>query len=321
MNPISKMNEIVIPVYGNEGSLPQLINRLNELNDEISGGVSAIFVIDGSIDNSFESLKQLLVMSRFENQVIKLSRNFGAFNAIRIGISHSKCSNVVAMSADLQEPKELFIKFFEILSAGKVDIVFGYRTSRKDGKIRDLLSNVFWGVYRRVLFKQIPKGGIDVFGISRPVAKLISRVEDKNVSLIGMLLSIGFRQTFIGYERQVRDHGKSSWSLSKRIKYSFDSVYAFSNLPLLFIQLTGAIGTFLSICGSFILIYLRLTQEITLPGYTPLMVTITFSTSMLLLSLGILGSYVWRIYENSKGIPFAIIEEMLAIEPRNENKL
>jgi glycosyltransferase involved in cell wall biosynthesis len=303
-------NEIVIPIYGNEDSISDLVNRLNRMNLTIPGGVAVIFVFDGLIDNSYFRLMELRPKFKCENRIIRLSKNYGSFSAIRIGISESTGKNIVVMSADLQEPEELFIDFFKILSTDQADIVFGHRLVRKDGLLKDLFSSIYWKFYKKFLFKQIPTGGIDVFGISRPVANLVSSVRDKNTSLIGLLLSIGFRQEFIGYGRLSRESGSSRWTFRKRFKYLLDSVYSFTSIPLLVIQFIGAIGSIFGVIGAFFVAYFRFTNVIPVPGYASLMILIFISTSFLLFSIGVVGSYVWRIYENSKGVPFAIIDEI-----------
>jgi hypothetical protein len=153
----------------------------------------------------------------------------------------------------------------------------------------------------------IPPGGVDVFGCTREVAAHISTFTETHTSLIGILFWIGYRRRLFPYVRQAREHGTSGWTTVNKIRYLFDSVYAFTDLPILLLQLIGVTGVILSMLVGLLIFVAWLMGGITQPGYTPIMIVILGSTSILLLGLGVVGSYVVRGYENSKRRPISIV--------------
>lgn len=298
---------LVIPVYANEPMLPAVVDRLSELAASISGPLEAVFVVDGSPDASLLVLRRLLSEPLpFRSQLIALSRNFGAFAAIRAGLAAAEGDVLAVAAADLQEPLSLLQEFYERLADGQGDVAVGIRTHRADPRSSRLTSGAFWGFYRRVIQKEMPAGGMDVFGCTRPVVQQLLRLTESHTSLVGLLLWAGFRRIEIPYERTERTEGKSSWSMRKKVRYFFDSIFSFTDLPVRLISIVGIVGVVASIGVSIAVFAAWLAGSMTVSGYTPLMLAIVFTGSSMLLSLGIVGSYVWRTYENSKGRPYAI---------------
>lgn len=297
---------IIIPVYGNEGNVPSLIARLTELMDELPHDTEVVFVVDGSPDRSYELLAEALPAARFRSQLIQHSRNFGSFAAIRTGLAASTGDAVGVMAADLQEPAELMVEFQQILASGHVDVAVGRRVARDDPAMSSLSSRVFWGLYRKTVAREIPPGGVDVFGCTRAVAEELILLKETNSSLVAQLFWVGFRRAEIPYSRQQREQGKSGWTLRKRVKYLMDSVFAFTNLPLDILLVTGVLGTVAVAVAAIVILGFYLAGGITAPGYAPLMLAILFSTFVTISSIGIVGAYIWRIFENTKGRPSSI---------------
>jgi glycosyltransferase involved in cell wall biosynthesis len=298
---------IVVPVYGNEDSVPMLIGRLTELTADLGSSAEVVFVVDGSPDRSYEVLSALLPTISLRTQLIHHSRNFGSFAAIRTGMSYATGEYIAVMAADLQEPPELVVDFFKALRSGEADVAVGRREGRDDPLLSRLSSTAFWSIYRRWIFPDMPEGGVDIFACNRAVAKEILALDESHSSLVGLLYWVGFRRAEIPYRRQPREHGKSGWSVSKKIRYLLDSVFSFTDLPLSLLIAVGSIGSVFTLLTGAVVFVAFLLGGIREPGYTPLMMVILFSTFSMLVALGIVGSYVWRAFENTKRRPGAIV--------------
>jgi glycosyltransferase involved in cell wall biosynthesis len=291
---------IVVPVYNNEKTLSNLISKLNSFNKNFKGKLEIIFVVDGSQDKSLQLLEKNFKLIKASCKIVQLSRNFGSFEAIRCGLKLARGKYVVVKSADLQEPLRLIEDFYKLLESGAYDIVFGRRLSRSDGYVSDKFSSLYWWLYRKFINSEIPNGGVDIFGCSKKVAQLISQFPERNSSLLGLLFWVGFNRGYVDYTREKSLNEKGSWSLSRKVKYASDSVYSFTGMPVAIIQAIGLLGLSSSFVFSISIIFLKLTGEIEVPGYTSLMLVTLFSMSAILIAVGIVGSYAWRAFENSK---------------------
>jgi glycosyltransferase involved in cell wall biosynthesis len=297
---------VVVPVYRNAESLPEVVARLAALAGARVGRLEAVFVVDGSPDDSLHVLRRVLASGQLEAQIISLSRNFGSFSAIRAGMAVARGDFIAVMAADLQEPVEVVAGFFDKLEHDECDIVFGERVDRADPAMSSMSSRVYWWLYRRFVNSEIPVGGVDVFGCSREISRQIVEFRETHTSLVGLLFWVGHRRAYVPYKRVPRHSGRSGWTARRKLRYLFDSVYAFTDLPVILLQLVGAIGVALSTLVGLIVFIAWAMGAIQQPGYTPLMIALMASTSAILLGLGVVGSYVWRAYENGKGRPIAL---------------
>jgi glycosyltransferase involved in cell wall biosynthesis len=266
-----------------------------------------VFVVDGSPDQSFQRLAAELPVVPFKAKLVALSRNFGSFSAIRIGLQKAVGPYFAVMAADLQEPADLIMAFFDELAKDEADVVVGTRMSRDDPFLSRTGSRLFWFLYRKIVQPELPPGGIDVFGCNAAFHRELLKLEESHSSLVGLVLWLGFRRKAIPYKRQRREHGKSAWTLTKRMRYLADSSFSFSDLPIKVLLWLGSIGLVISIVFSMILLWARLTGRIQVPGYSPIVLTIIFFGSINLVCLGIVGAYVWRVYENTKKRPGAVV--------------
>jgi glycosyltransferase involved in cell wall biosynthesis len=297
---------IVIPVYKNESSIDQLFDSLEKVAAELDGQVQLIFVNDSSPDSSAMRILKRSKQSTLEIKLIHHSRNFGSFSAIRTGLRHASGDLIGVISADLQEPPSLLIAFFRRLQNEPIDILFGSRVRRNDPVLARTFSTVYWALYRKFINRDIPKNGVDVFACKQNVVGVINGLNEVNTSLIGMLFWIGFNRSFQEYERLPRPYGRSSWTMGKKFRYMSNSIFAFSDLPIRIIRTLGVMGSFISITLAVFLIAASLAGKIEVPGYAPIMLSILFGNSAVLVGLGILGSYLYRTYENTQMRPFAI---------------
>ncbi|TFV76077.1 glycosyltransferase [Blastococcus sp. CT_GayMR19] len=297
---------VVVPVYGNEATIPALISRLATLSHEIDGGFEAVFVVDGSPDGSLLLLRRLLPDSGLQSQLVTLSRNYGSFAAVRAGLAVAQGEYVAVMAADLQEPVSLVEDIFRELSTGEYDVAVGVRTARQDPAMSSTASRAFWAFYRRYVQKDLPAGGVDMFGCTRQVVTELLQLQESNTSLIGLLYWLGFRRAEVPYERQEREEGKSGWTLKKKLRYMNDSIFSFTDLPITLLITAGLCGVVGSLCAGVAVFAAWASGNVQVAGYTPLMLVLFLLCSLILLALGIVGSYVWRTYENSKGRPGAV---------------
>lgn len=298
---------VIVPVYKNEASITRLIAALSEMNQSLNNEMEAVFVVDGSPDKSFELLKNALEQFDFSAQLIAHSRNFGSFAAIRTGLVAARGEYFGVMAADLQEPPELLVTFFESLVADECDVAVGTRQSRQDPFLSRVASSVFWGIYRRLVVPDMPEGGVDVFGCNRQFKDQLVQLEESRSSLIALIFWLGFRRKLIGYERHVRQEGKSAWTLKKKIDYMMDSIFSFTDLPIRLLIKIGSLGSILAIIMALLVLVAKLVGAIEVPGYAATVLVVLVFGALNLLGLGLVGTYAWRAYENSKQRPLAVV--------------
>lgn len=301
------MFSIVVPVFRNEDSIPDLLAALSTLDASTDGDIEAVFVVDGSPDRSLQLLCESLPRCRFRSQVLALSRNFGSFPAIAAGLAAARGEAVGVMAADLQDPPELMLAFRERLLGGECDVVVGTRTSRDDPRTSRLASAVFWWLYRRLVQAEVPPGGVDVFGCNAAFREHLLSLRERNTTLVGLVFWLGFRRAEVPYSRRPRKHGRSAWSLGRRIRYLLDSGFAFSELPVRLMSLAGLGGMLLSVILATVVLAARLRGDIPVPGYTATVLAVMFFGGLNSLGIGLLGEYVWRAFENTKGRPAYVV--------------
>jgi glycosyltransferase involved in cell wall biosynthesis len=266
-----------------------------------------VFVVDDSPDRCLQILRERLPALPLRTQLLSLSRNFGSFAAIAAGLQHAHGSNLAVMAADLQEPPDLVRRFFEVLSTGRADIVFGVRGQRSDPWLSELASNLFWFFYRKLVVKDIPRGGVDVFGCTREVCDQLLQLQGVDSNLIALLFWMGFRRQYIVYERQPRLEGKSAWTLGKKLRYGMNSIFNFTDLPIQLLLYSGAVALVLAITASFLVIVAKLRGDIPVPGYTPIVLATLFFGALTSLGFGIVGQYLWLALQVGRRRPNYII--------------
>src|SRR5688572_18424801 len=198
---------VVVPVFRNEATLPELLRQMAALDERLDdGGWEAVFVIDGSPDNSYALLKLQLPAMPFPSQLIALSRNFGSFAAIRAGFAHARGECAGVLAADLQQPVSSMPQLFALLDRG-ADIAIGQRASRSDPWLSRLASTSFWWLYRRFVQLEMPPGGVDSFACTRRVREILTSLPEANSTLVGLLFWVGFHREYVSYARGPRKSG------------------------------------------------------------------------------------------------------------------
>src|SRR5664279_4589581 len=279
------MFSLVIPVYKNEANLDRLLAELAKLADAVAEEFEVVFVVDGSPDRCLEILRERLPALPLRTQLLALSRNFGSFAAIAAGLSRARGNCMAVMAADLQEPPELVLQFFEVLGAGRADIVFGVRGRRSDPWLSEIASNIFWFLYRKLVIQDMPRGGVDMFGCTRQVCDHLLRLQGIDTNLIALLFWLGYRREYIVYQRQRRLAGKSAWTFGKKLRYCLDSIFNFTDLPIQLLLYSGAIALLLAITASLLVIVAKLRGNIEVPGYTPIVLATLFFGALTSLGL------------------------------------
>lgn len=301
------VNSLVVPVYGNAATIDALVAAVAGISEQVEGPLEAVFVVDGSPDDSRALLLDALAGAPFRARVVSHARNFGSFAAIRTGMALAEGRYIAVMAADLQEPPELAVQFFARLASGEVDVVAGERASRDDPG--DGASRLYWRLYRRFVMAEMPPNGVDMFACTAQVRDVLTSLEDQNTSLVAQLFWVGFRRELIPYHRRASS-GESGWTLRRKLRYLSDSVFAFTDLPVRILWAVGLAGLAIGLVMATLVAMLRLTGAIDVPGYAPTILVVIFFAGLNCLGLGIIGSYVYRAYEAVKGRPGAIVADV-----------
>jgi glycosyltransferase involved in cell wall biosynthesis len=309
------MLSIVIPVFRNEKNIDRLVEELERINLLAPMPIEVVAVVDGSPDRSLELLQRALPGAAFSSVLVSLSRNFGAFNAVRCGLEQASGEYIAVLAADLQEPADLALTFLDILRRDQADIVFATHSSRDDPWFDEISSRVFWALYRRWVLPELPPGGVNAVGCTSMVRDRLLQLREPTTNLIALFFWLGFRRAFVAYERQPRRDGRSAWTLAKKLRYGFDSLFSFTDLPIRLLLLLGVVGTVTAVVFAALLLSASLAGRIAVPGYAPTVLIVTFFGSITSLGLGILGQYVWLILQTTRGRPGYVIDNSETFQP------
>ncbi|MDO8125632.1 MAG: glycosyltransferase family 2 protein [Candidatus Brocadiales bacterium] len=298
---------IIIPVYYNRESLEELYARLCRVSEANSSmKMEIVFVDDDSRDGSFDVIRS--IASRDSRVLgIKLSRNYGSFVACLAGLTRCAGDCAVIISADLQDPPELISEMYKKWQEGN-KIVMAVRNRRQEGFLKVLFARVYYMMFRLLITKDMPKGGFDFVLIDRQVVDVLTAIQEKNTTLMGLILWTGFSRAEVPYTRMERKYGESKWTLSKKVNYFLDSMMAFSKLPIRIFFVMGVALSLLSLLGIAYVVIAVLMGWITLPGWPSLMIVNLFMFSVLFLAIWMLGEYIWRNLEEARKRPLFLID-------------
>jgi glycosyltransferase involved in cell wall biosynthesis len=303
-----KTISFVIPVFRNERALTLTHQRIMGVmaSDLASYDYEFVFVDDGSDDNSLNELLEIRTRDP-KVRIISFTRNFGQMAAIQAGLKAAGGDLVLHLSADLQDPVELIPQMVHEHERG-AEVAVCYRADRADKLSSRITSRLFYGIVR-LSFPQIPAGGFDYVLMDRRVADAFNRLEVRNRFFQGDILWLGYRTTFIPYTRAKRTIGRSQYTFAKRLKNSLDAILDSSYLPIRFISLVGVMTALLGFLYAIDIAYWRVRHSTPFPGWAPIMIVLLIIGGLLMVMLGLIGEYVWRIYDEVKGKPNYVIRD------------
>ena len=308
---------IIIPVYYNEKNLAPLYEDIRE--KIIGPGLfdyEIVMVDDGSGDNSWDEMEK--IAARDENvSIYRLSRNFGSHAAILCGLEHCSGDCAVIKAADLQEPTELIPEMYRRWQEGN-NVVLAVREGREESRATAAFANFYYWMVRKAALKQMPKNGFDVYLIDRKVIEVLSLMDEKDSALTGQILWSGFRTAEVPYVRREREIGKSRWTLRKKIRLVMDTLYSFSTVPVTVVTIVGALAFIVSLIWALVVLINKFAGNIPVSGFTTMFIFQLFSFGITMLTLGVIGGYLWRAFDASRNRPIYIIEE--SRRGKNEKK-
>lgn len=299
---------IVIPVYYNEDNLRPLYQDIKEkIIDVIDYEYEIVMVDDGSKDTSYEVMKELADIDS-NIKIISLSRNFGSHAAILCGLSKCTGDCAIVKAADLQEPTELILEMVESWKRGN-NVVLAVREGRNESKKQAFFADAYYNMVRKTALPNMPEHGFDVYLVDRKVITVLEQLDEKNSALTGQILWSGFKTDVVYYTRLAREIGTSRWTLKKKIKLVMDTLFSFTSLPITAVLSVGTGSVIIAAIWAIVVFILKLMGKIKLSGWTSLFIFNLFSFGIIMMTLGILGEYLWRTFDASRNRPPYIIED------------
>jgi dolichol-phosphate mannosyltransferase len=287
--------------------MPKLLEEI-ELQRKASGwNLEVLLIDDGSKDESFEQIRRLSGQYSYISGY-KLSRNFGHQAAVRFGLRMCKGDYIAIIDDDLQDPPNLLPGFFKYLDDGW-DVAYGVRKKRKELPHKVLAYGLFYRLLASLSDHPIPLDAGDFCVMKRRVVDAMLQLSERNPFLRGIRAWVGFKQIGVEYERMGRHSGESGYTFRKLLRIAFNGIYSFSRVPLKLTTFIGGASLLISISYGIYILYQYFTNGIAIQGFTTLMLFILFLGSMNLICMGILGSYIARIYDEGKARPDVIVAE------------
>ena len=300
---------IIVPVYFNADTLEDMYMDLKEkVLKKLDCEYELIFVNDGSGDESYQVMKKLKEAdSNIRN--ISLSRNFGSHAAILCGLEHMTGDCAVVKAADMQEPSELILDMLESWRKGN-NVVLAVRQEREEGFKQKYFANLYYTLVRKMALSNMPEAGFDIYLLDKKVVNVLSVLDEKNSSLACQILWSGFKTDMVPYVRLARKVGKSRWTLAKKLRLVMDTLFSFSTVPIKAVTTVGILSFCGAIIWAIIEIVFKLLGMIDVNGWTTLFIFNLFSFGVIMLTLGILGEYLWRTFDASRNRPPYIVEKI-----------
>ena len=297
---------IVVPVYWNSDTLMLLYEDMKAKILDKLGDYELVFVDDGSGDNSWEIMNQIRNMDSHV-QCVKLSRNFGEHAALLAGLSVCTGDCAVTKQADLQEDSEIILEMYESWKRGN-KVVLAVRKDRDENPVKVFFANMYYAIVRKTITKNMPEGGCDCYLLDRQVIQVLQDLNEKNSSLTLQVLWAGFQTDHVYFHRRDREVGESRWTFSKKFKLVLDSMMSFSYFPIRMMSIVGVTFNILAVLMFIYVLVEKFTVGTPIAGWSSLMCVVLLSSGLILLTLGILGEYVWRALDAARTRPPFIID-------------
>ena len=303
---------VVIPIFNEEEIIPELWRRLSDILDRLDSSSEVIFINDGSVDNSLELLKEINHKNQ-EVKIISFSRNFGHQCALSAGIDHANGKAVILMDGDLQDSPEAIISFLQLWQQG-YDVVYAIRKNRKEKWLKRLAFKSFYYIQKKLSGIVTPMDAGIFSLMDRKVILTLRQMPERNKYLSGLRAYAGFKQIGVYVERGPRYRGEPKMSVSKLFKLAFDGIFSFSTIPLKMATILGLVSAILSFIIGLIGLYVKFILGKEFLSWAYGLTTTFFMGGIQLLSLGIIGEYIGRIYDEVRQRPYYIIQEKIGFE-------
>ena len=309
----------VFPVFNESGTIPLLFESIAAVAAQRPEfDFEFIFVNDGSKDQSLEHLSSIAESDSRVN-IVDLSRNFGHQIAVTAGLDASRGDAVIVMDADMQDPPSVSLELIDAWLAGS-DVVYAQRRSRKDSLFKRATAAAYYRALAALSDIEIPQNTGDFRLMSRQVVDEMAKMREHNRYLRGMVSYIGFRQTAVQFDRDKRNAGTTGYPLRKMLKFAADGIMSFSTVPLKIISFIGYLVSAFAFAGIAYAVLMKIfAPDVTVEGWTFIVTSILFVGGIQMVMLGVLGSYVGRIYRESQGRPLYIVRDSIAYPSRTHS--
>jgi len=310
---VKKLISYIFPVYNEEGNIHKLqevlLKEIEKKSDKYDFEI--ICINDGSTDSSLDKLIEIQKKDK-RFKIINFSRNFGHQMAITAGLDFARGDAVIIMDADLQDPPSVSLELIEKWEEG-YEVVYAQRRTRQDTKFKKLTAFLFYRTLDKLADIRIPKDTGDFRLMDRKVVEALKKFREKNRFMRGLVAYVGFKQTGVLFDRQERFSGKTHYPLKKMIKLALDGITSFSTVPLRLMTQTGILISILSLVGIIFALFVRIfIPEATIPGTTFAIIATLFIGGVQIFMMGILGTYIGRIYSEVQGRPLYIVSSVYA---------
>jgi glycosyltransferase involved in cell wall biosynthesis len=309
----------IVPLYNESESFQRLVERLDTVIAETTYTIEVVLVDDGSKDNTAQLMQQLALLN--ENyQCIFLSRNYGHPLALCAGLINARGTDgVMIIDGDLQDPPELLTTFYDYYQQG-YDVVYGIRKKRKESWFKKAAYHSFYRLLKSISYIDMPLDTGDFSFISRRIVNIINKMPEESRYIRGMRTWVGFKQIGVEYEREERVAGTSKYSFKMLFQLAYNGIFNFSEFPIKFITNLGLLSVLVSILYLLQTIYKKIIDPSFPVGFTGLLFAIILFGGVQLISLGVIGEYVLRIFFQVKGRPLFVVKNKIVNKQIEENK-
>lgn len=303
---------IIIPCYFNEHNIPVTTAALIQNEQLFAKDIEFEYVMvdDGSKDNTFGALQQFKNQFPHKVTIVKLSGNFGSYNAIQAGMQYATGDCNIVIAADLQDPPALMVKMVEYWQKG-IKLVLANRIDRDDPFISKLFAFGYQKLIKKYALPNLPDGGFDYCLFDKQLKEEVIAMQEKNTNSLYLLVWLKYEYVSIPYKREARQIGKSRWTMKKKIQLFVDSFISFSYTPLRFITTSGLILGVIALMYALYVLWAKLNHQIEVEGWTALMVVFLLVSSFQMMALGILGEYMWRNLDATRKRPAFVIDQVV----------
>ncbi len=299
---------IIAPIFNEAGNIPELYRRVKETLDQTGEPWEIMMVDDGSTDSSTDEIRKLAALDARVKPII-FARNFGHQIAVTAGLDYSRGKAVVIIDSDLQDPPEVILDMIAKWKEG-YEVVYAQRSEREgETWFKLFTASIFYRIIYRITDVKIPMDTGDFRLLDRKVVEVMKQMRERHRFLRGMSSWVGFKQAGVPYKRAARFSGETKYPMKKMVKFASDAITSFSYFPLQVAMYLGFISAGISIIAIPVVVILRMVGQHAFLGQATTLIAVLFLGGVQLISLGILGEYIGRLYDEAKGRPLYIVRE------------